>query len=62
MTQLIIGGTFMKILRVNMATLETGLEDLPEEWKIIGGKGLIAKIMNKELSPDADPHGIHRSR
>ena len=47
----------MMILRVNMNALETSLEELPEEWKLLGGRGLIAKIMNSEVSPDTDPLG-----
>ncbi len=47
----------MRILRVNMSELKVALEDLPEEWKLIGGRGLIAKVMNKEVPPDADPLG-----
>jgi aldehyde:ferredoxin oxidoreductase len=33
------------------------MENLPEDWKLIGGRGLIAKIMNKEVPPEADPMG-----
>ena len=47
----------MKILRVNMNTLEGSFENLPEEWKLIGGRGLVAKIMNKEVPATADPMG-----
>ncbi len=47
----------MKILRVNMSNLETKFEDLPEEWKILGGRGLTAAILSKEVSPDVDPLG-----
>jgi aldehyde:ferredoxin oxidoreductase len=47
----------MKILRVDMEKRRVTLEDLPEQWKLIGGRGLIAKIMNKEVAPDADPLG-----
>jgi len=47
----------LRILRVNMSELKVALEDLPEEWKLIGGRGLIAKVMNKEVPPDADPLG-----
>ena len=47
----------MKILRVNMTTLKTSFEALPEAWKMIGGKGLIAKIMNREVPPGVDPLG-----
>ena len=47
----------MKILRVDMNHLKVTYENLPEEWKLIGGRGLIAKIMNKEVPADADPLG-----
>lgn len=47
----------MKILRVDMSRLKVVSEDLPEEWKLIGGRGLIAKIMNKEVPADAAPLG-----
>jgi len=47
----------MKILRVNMTNLTTRYEDLPEEWKILGGRGLTAKILTKEVPPETDPLG-----
>jgi aldehyde:ferredoxin oxidoreductase len=47
----------MKLLRVNMSSLETTYEDLPEEWKILGGRGLSAQILTKEVPPDSDPLG-----
>ncbi len=47
----------MKILRVNMELEQAIFEDLPEAWKLIGGSGLIAAIMNREVPPDADPLG-----
>jgi aldehyde:ferredoxin oxidoreductase len=47
----------MKILRVNMSKLSTDFEDLPEEWKLIGGRALTAKILNKEVPPSVDPVG-----
>jgi aldehyde:ferredoxin oxidoreductase len=45
----------MKILRVNMTTLTTVFQDLPEEWKVVGGRGLTARILNKEMPPEIDP-------
>ncbi len=48
----------MKILRVNMGRQTTVLEDLPEEWKIIGGRALTAKILAKEVSTAVDPLGV----
>ncbi len=47
----------MKILRVNMTDVTTSFEELPEEWKILGGRGLTAKILNKEVPPETDPLG-----
>jgi len=43
------------ILRVNMTKGSVSREDLPPEWQIIGGRGLCARIMNKEVSPGVDP-------
>lgn len=45
------------ILRINMRDLKASYEELPKEWKLIGGRGLIAKIENKEVTPTADPIG-----
>ncbi len=47
----------MKILRVSIDREEVTYHDLPQEWRFIGGSGLIAKIMNEEVPPDADPLG-----
>lgn len=47
----------MKILRVNTSNLETHYEDLPEDWKILGGRGLSAEIMKAEVPPQSDPLG-----
>ena len=47
----------MKILRVKMGNEKIILEDLPQEWKYLGGSALIAKIMSKEVPPAADPLG-----
>ncbi len=47
----------MKILRIDMSALTTSFEDLPEEWTAIGGRGLSAKILNKEVPPETDPLG-----
>jgi len=47
----------LMILRVDMSQRKVDYEELPEEWQLIGGRGLIAKIMNKEVPPDCDPLG-----
>jgi len=47
----------MRILRVNMSRLETRFEDLPWEWRILGGRGLSAQILTREVKPTVDPLG-----
>lgn len=47
----------MKLLRANMSNQAVTSEDLPQEWLLVGGRGLSAKILNKEVSPDTDPLG-----
>ncbi len=47
----------MKLLRANMTTKDVSTEDLPAEWQIVGGRGLSARILNKEVPPDTDPLG-----
>ncbi len=44
----------MKILRVNMESLETTIEKLPKEMEILGGRGLSARILRKEVPPKTD--------
>jgi aldehyde:ferredoxin oxidoreductase len=44
----------MKILRIDMSRKKTSFENLPEEWTLIGGRGLIARIMNREVPPETD--------
>ncbi len=40
-----------KIYRVNMATLTTSSEDVPEKWKGLGGRGLTSTIVAEEVKP-----------
>jgi len=47
----------MKILRINMSNLEAGFEDISEDFKLYGGRGLSAKILNAEMPPGTDPLG-----
>ena len=47
----------MKILRVRMDHQKTSFENLAEDWQYLGGSALIAKIMNSEVPPMADPLG-----
>jgi aldehyde:ferredoxin oxidoreductase len=47
----------MRILRIDMSSEKATFENLPEEWALIGGRGLIARIMNREVSPNTDALG-----
>ncbi len=46
-----------RILRVNLSEPKTSFQDLPEEWKLWGGRGLCAKILRAEVPPNCDPLG-----
>ena len=46
-----------RLLYVNMTDQTTSFEPFPEEWKLLGGRGLSAKILNKECDPTCDPLG-----
>ncbi len=46
-----------KLLRVDMTTLTVTDEPFPAEWDLLGGRGLSAKILNKEVDPKCDPLG-----
>src|SRR5499426_969 len=45
------------ILRVDMSSLTVTDEPFPDEWTLIGGRGLSAKILLKEVDPKCDPLG-----
>jgi aldehyde:ferredoxin oxidoreductase len=46
-----------KLLRANLTDLTVKEEPFPDEWKFVGGRGLCAKILLKELDPKCDPLG-----
>jgi aldehyde:ferredoxin oxidoreductase len=46
-----------KIYRVNMATLTVSSEDVPEKWKMLGGRGLTSTIVAQEVKPTCHPLG-----
>lgn len=46
-----------KIYRVNMSTLNTTIEDVPEEWMGHGGRGLTSTIVAAEVEPTCHPLG-----
>lgn len=46
-----------RLLYVNMTDQTTSLEPYPEEWKLLGGRSLSAKILTKECDPTCDALG-----
>lgn len=47
----------MKIYRVNMSNLSFVAEEVPEEWKVLGGRGLTSAIVAQEVDPTCHPLG-----
>lgn len=47
----------MKIYRVNMSKLSFAVEEVPEEWKLLGGRALTSAIVAKEVDPTCHPLG-----
>jgi len=47
----------MRMLRVDMEGLRTWTEEVPKEYEILGNRGLIAKMMIKEVPPTCHPLG-----
>ena len=46
-----------RLLYVNMTDQTTSYEPFPEEWKLLGGRGLSAKILTRDCDPTCDPLG-----
>ena len=47
----------MKIYRVNMSNLTSTAEEVPEEWKLMGGRALTSAIVAKEVDPTCNALG-----
>ena len=47
----------MKLIRVNMNDMTIGLEDVPQDYAGLGGRGLTSTIINREVPPKCDPWG-----
>src|SRR5512147_2767092 len=45
------------IYRVNMTNLTTTMEEVPEQWKKLGGRGLTSTIIAEEVKPTCHPLG-----
>jgi len=48
-----------KIIRVDMTNLKVVAEDVSSEYEWLGGRGLTARILNREVSPTCHPLGKH---
>jgi len=46
-----------KIFRVNMSDLSTSIEDVPQAWAGLGGRGLTSTIVAAEVPPTCHPLG-----
>jgi aldehyde:ferredoxin oxidoreductase len=46
-----------RLIRVDMTTQTVSLDPYPDEWKLVGGRGLSAKILLAECDPTCDPLG-----
>jgi aldehyde:ferredoxin oxidoreductase len=46
-----------KLIRVNMTDQTVSIDDYPQEWKLLGGRALSAKILLQECNPNCNPLG-----
>jgi aldehyde:ferredoxin oxidoreductase len=46
-----------KIIRINLSKSKFVVEDMPKEYRGLGGRGLSSHIVGKEVPPKADPLG-----
>jgi aldehyde:ferredoxin oxidoreductase len=46
-----------KIMRINLSGLKAKMEDMPKEYRGLGGRGLSSHIVGREVPPKADPLG-----
>ena len=47
----------LKVWRVNVKEKSYTLEDVPSNWKRLGGRGLVARILLDEVEPTCEPLG-----
>ena len=47
----------MKFIKVNMTEKTINIEDLPKDYKGLGGRGLTSVMINTEVPPQCDPLG-----
>ena len=46
-----------RLIRVDMTSQTVNIEPFPDDWKLLGGRGLSAKILLAECDPECDPLG-----
>ena len=46
-----------KIIRLDMSDQSVVIEDYPEDWKLLGGRALSARVLLNECDPTCDPLG-----
>ena len=46
-----------RLIRVNMSDQSVELTEFPDDWKLLGGRGLSARILLEECDPTCDPLG-----
>jgi len=46
-----------KIIRVDMTNLSVSIEDYPDDWRLLGGRALSARILVEECDSNCDPLG-----
>ena len=46
-----------RLIRVNMSDMSVTIEDFPEEWQLLGGRALSARILINECDASCDPLG-----
>jgi len=46
-----------RLIRVDMSEHTVSIEPYPDEWKLLGGRALSAKILLEECNPECDPLG-----
>ena len=46
-----------KIMRINLSESRVVVEDMPKEYRGLGGRGLSSHIIGREVTPKADPLG-----
>ena len=47
----------MKFIKVDMGTKSVSVEDVPQDYKGLGGRGLTSVMINEEVLPNCDPLG-----